>query len=72
MNKEQFYHLLFGDNAEKIIRKENLKELYNKMHHQNDVELIKGDLWYASDHVFSDFDLNKWIARRQTLDMMKI
>ena len=72
VNKYQFYCLLFGDNADEIIRKENLKEFYDNARRQNNVELIKGSLWYSGDHVFSEFDFNKLIARKQVLDMMRI
>ena len=72
LNKYQFYCLLFGDNADEIIRKENLKEFYDKTHRQNNVELIKGSLWHSGDYVFSEFDFNKSIARKQVLDMMRI
>lgn len=72
LTKEEFYQILFGDKiAERELKKDKAKEFYDKMHHQNNIELIKGKLWYTGNHIFTDFDCSKESRARLQLEMMR-
>ena len=72
VTKEQFYDILFGDNAKDILKQEKAKEFYDMSHHQNNVELIKGKLWYTGNHIFNDFDCSKESRAKRQLEMLRI
>lgn len=72
ITKEQFYEVLFGDKAQEILKQEKAKEFYDKMHHQNSVELIKGKLWYSGNRVFKEYDCSKELRAKQQLEMLRI
>lgn len=72
MNKEQFYGLLFGDMAAEMLRKEQYKEFYDKKHHQHNIELRWGKIWYSGNHVFTDFECSTEYRAKQQLELLKI
>lgn len=72
LTKKEFYQILFGDEvAETQLKKDAAKEFYDKAHHQNNVELIKGHLWYTGNHIFSEFDCSKELKAKQQLEMLR-
>lgn len=72
LSKEQFYGILFGDKADEILRKEKMKEFYDKMHNQQNVELVGGRLWYTGMHTFTSFHGSTGFKAKQQLEIMRV
>lgn len=72
MNKQEFYKLIFGDRSEEYLRKDDMKEFYDKMHNQNNVILLKGKLWYSGNIIFYEWMGSTNYKAKQAFELLRV